>query len=295
MIKKNSGLKFNIRKNEKSDWIIIQEVLIKKDYTQNNFKVRKNDVVIDIGAHIGAFSIFAAKTAKNGNVYSYEPFPENFRLLQENCRLNKVKNVRLFRLAVAGSKKRAPLFIGEKKYANGLFRRSKSDKKIIVNCTTITEIFENNQINTCNFLKIDCEGGEYEILLNTPEDYLHKIEKIAFEYHDSLTKKRLLKKLIKYLGGAGFKLRIIQVVGTRGIIYAENKHPKTFSGSLSIKISNSLAALKVFKFPKNYLLRADRAIGNIGIFIKKLNPRLYFILRSPVALIKLVIKADSSM
>lgn len=74
MIRIINGLKFKIRELEKSDFDIVQGVLIKKEYTQDNFKINKNDTVIDIGAHIGTFSIYAARAAKNVTVYSYEHF-----------------------------------------------------------------------------------------------------------------------------------------------------------------------------------------------------------------------------
>ncbi len=284
MIQKIDGFKFKIRKNDSSDLEVIREILIEKEYSQGNFKIKENDTVIDIGAHIGIFSIFAAKAAKNGKVYAYEPFPENFKLLKENCGLNNVKNIFSFKQAVSGTQNNARLYLNKCNCGHSFYGKSK--KHINVNCTTMEEIFESNKINFCDFLKIDCEGGEYEILLNTPERYLHRTDMIALEYHDSLSKKRLLKKLINYLGKMGFKIKIVHIIGTRGILYAKNNHPRNFIEKITIKISNCFEAHKLFKFPRHFLLEVDQNIGKAGIFIKKYSPKTYSILRIPIKLIK---------
>ena len=66
----------------------INSIYIRKEYDRYIDKIRDNAIVIDIGAHIGVFSIYAQRLAKNVTVYSYEPFDESFRLLQENIRIN---------------------------------------------------------------------------------------------------------------------------------------------------------------------------------------------------------------
>ena len=87
------GIKFKIRKNTKkvTDLDMIDDVWKRKDYSLPGFTIKKNNLVIDIGAHIGTFTVYAAKRAKNGLVFSYEPEKENFELLKQNIILNNLK------------------------------------------------------------------------------------------------------------------------------------------------------------------------------------------------------------
>ncbi|CEG12660.1 hypothetical protein MSIBF_A260005 [groundwater metagenome] len=58
------------------------EIYRDKTYTKF-FDIYENDVVVDIGAHIGAFSVYAGKKTSKGKVYSFEPCPENFEMLKK--------------------------------------------------------------------------------------------------------------------------------------------------------------------------------------------------------------------
>ena len=64
------------------------------------FNIIADDIVIDIGAHLGFFTIKVAKAAINGTVYALEPFSVHYRLLEENIVSNKIKNVRLYNQAI---------------------------------------------------------------------------------------------------------------------------------------------------------------------------------------------------
>ena len=66
-----------------------------------DFSLKNNDIVIDIGAHIGSFSIPLARDHKNIIVYGYEPNPFNFRYYTKNVDLNNFKNrVKVFQEAI---------------------------------------------------------------------------------------------------------------------------------------------------------------------------------------------------
>ncbi len=69
------------------------------------------------------------------------------------------------------------------KFASGEIRDS-----VEVNCSTLSEILERNMVRKCAVLKLDCEGEEYSILLNAPDEITSRIAKIVGEYHDGLTR-----------------------------------------------------------------------------------------------------------
>lgn len=149
----------------------LKETLIDKQYEQYQ-KIKKNDLVFDIGAAIGDFSISASKMAKK--VIVYECDAERLMLMKKNIRLNESQNV----------------LINHEK--------AQSLNKII------------DGFSKVDFLKIDCEGCEYQIFQNASQETLNKIKYLAMEAHlfDSKMKKNFVK-LSKKLMNSGFQLKIV--------------------------------------------------------------------------------------
>ena len=97
---------------------------------------------------------------------------------------------------------------------------SESLKTITVKSISLQRIFDDNQIKNCNFLKLDCEGTEYEILENLPISYFNKIEKIIIEYHMADTHPELLSKLKKLLISQNYNIEIKKLFSDIGFLYA---------------------------------------------------------------------------
>ena len=97
---------------------------------------------------------------------------------------------------------------------------SESSENIIVNSTTLMKIFDKNNIKKCNFLKLDCEGAEYEIIEKLPSKYFEMIEKIVIEYHMFDLHPELLEKLKNKLLENNFKLETKMLFSDIGFLYA---------------------------------------------------------------------------
>jgi len=208
------GSRFEIR-TKTNDFGIINEVYIVKEYHKLLNFIKKDSVVIDIGGQIGVFSIFASRIAKEGKILSFEPFVENYEMLQKNIKLNGLTNVKLFKLGVAGKSGRRELVISKENTGGHSFYET-NGKKVEVETITLEDVFKKNKISKCDFLKMDCEGAEFEILLNTPKNILKKINSIAMEYHEEAGSVLELKK---FLEKSGFSVELKKDVGT-GMIYA---------------------------------------------------------------------------
>lgn len=143
LIRVSGNLKFYV--NNFMDIWTLKEVILDRQYERLK-AVKNNDVVIDIGAGIGDFSILSSKKASK--VYAYEMDKNRVDLMRKNLRLNNCGNVEL----------------------NGQAR-------------SLDDIFIQKRIKYCDFLKIDCEGCEYTIFGNTDKKYLNKIGFIAMEAH----------------------------------------------------------------------------------------------------------------
>lgn len=127
---------------------------VKKEY--NFSDILKTDLVLDIGADIGAFTLLAAKMAKG--VCAVEPLYDDY--LKENIRLNDLENVYVFNLGIDAEAKQRIICFGERK------------KKVC--CTPLSHILD--LIGGCDFMKIDCEGCEWSVTINDLKRIRRRIE-----------------------------------------------------------------------------------------------------------------------
>lgn len=185
---------------------LINEIWIHKNYTKY-FDIKPKDVVVDVGGHIGIFSIFAAHKAKKGRVYSFEPVIWNMHQLAINTKINNIENITIFPYAVYDKLTKLKMSLSDDNRFNSIDSPLTNKESVTVKTLTLEKFFENTKEKKINFLKMDCEGAEYKILLNLPREILNKIEKIAMEYH--LFKEEdeeNFKKLLKFLGQRGYDL-----------------------------------------------------------------------------------------
>ena len=188
-----------------TDLMTLTNVWMINEYDIEDFEINVNDTVIDIGAHIGLFSLLVSQRCKTGKILSFEPVRENFDLLVSNLKLNHIENVLPFNMAVSKNLDKLNLFLNDDQSAHSIF--PKSSESISVESTSLQKIFEENKISSCKLLKLDCEGAEYEIIDSLPSEYLNKIQNIVMEYHSADTKPELVKNLIQKIKNAGFKIK----------------------------------------------------------------------------------------
>lgn len=224
----NSKTKFQVRTNT-SDKFFLWEVWKTNSYITEDFNIKKDDVIVDIGANIGAFSILAARKASDGRVFAYEPNKKNYNLLLKNKSLNNLRNLLVLNLAVAGKKGHADLFISKLNYGAHSICSADSKKSVKVKSIGLRDIFAMNNLKRINYLKIDAEGAEYDILLNTPAEIIRKVDKIVLEYHDYLNHNHDYKDLKEYLEGNGFKVEtgknfLIRKIFLTGMIKARREN-----------------------------------------------------------------------
>jgi phthiocerol/phenolphthiocerol synthesis type-I polyketide synthase E len=101
VLKLRNGLQIKLRTNS-TDIQAFVNVWLQREYAKEKFEIHQSDTIIDVGGHVGLFSVYAAYLCKSGVVFSFEPDGENFRLLEENIALNKLENIKSFNLAVSG-------------------------------------------------------------------------------------------------------------------------------------------------------------------------------------------------
>jgi FkbM family methyltransferase len=168
--------------------------------------------VIDIGANVGCFTLFAASALGCDRVIAFEPDPGNFRKLEENALLNPDRKIFAVRKAV-GRDSGDAVFFSDVKASFPLGGTLVSDrgkqrgyKTIHVQCTSLADIFSEYGISRCPLLKLDCEGAEFDILETADPALLKRIDQIAMEVHDMPG--RTKKGLVERLNSGGFDSRI---------------------------------------------------------------------------------------
>ena len=166
---------------------------IKENFVDEQFKLLnvKNRVVVDIGANVGDTAIyFALKDAKQ--VYAFEPYPYSYNLAKKNIGLNKLNDkITILNEGCGGINKWIIIDGSFKNNAGSELRSFKNGVRIRV--TTLSNIVTRYKIQN-SILKIDCEGCEYGLVLNSPINALNKFNQIMIEYHYGY--KNLEKKLV---------------------------------------------------------------------------------------------------
>ena len=123
----------------------------------------KGDVFIDVGAHIGKYTVIAAKlVGNNGSVIAIEPHPYNFKTLLYNIRLNKLNNVIPLNIAAWDSETMADLYIG--KSSGGHSFKTLSGSKIRVYARPLDNVIDELKLSKVDLIKVDVEGAEAEVL-----------------------------------------------------------------------------------------------------------------------------------
>jgi FkbM family methyltransferase len=142
-------------------------------------------VIIDIGGNIGVFSLFALVTIPSSSIWTFEPEPQNFKCLERNIALNGMAGrCTPVNTAVCGTRGERSLYLtGANSGTNSMCIAGTSGSHIQVPCITLEDIFLTFGISLCTLLKIDCEGAEYEILMNTPPHIFKRIKRIVLEWH----------------------------------------------------------------------------------------------------------------
>lgn len=204
----------------------VKETCLDRVYEQGGVGVEDGWTVLDAGAGLGDFAVSVARQRPRCEVLAFEPWPEAYAVLAENVASNGVSNVRAFPEAVAGRAGR--LLLANPTGRSGRQRSTESIREpgagVEAAAITLAEAVGRSRGGRCDFLKLDCEGAEYDILLSADADTLARIRHIAMEYHDAVTP-HTHEELVAHFERNGFAVRLAgsPVWRDLGFLYAGNR------------------------------------------------------------------------
>jgi FkbM family methyltransferase len=178
--------------NDPADIVTAVVVFARYDYGD----IAPGSRVVDVGANIGTFALYAAKCGA-ASVVAYEPSAESFACLERNIRENGLeRTVTIHRLAVASKERQSVLFPRRSSVMNMMLAAGEAGGTDEVATTTLDAIVRSH--GRVDFVKLDCEGAEYEILFGAEPETLRAISILRLEYHQG---RRL--ELVEHVGRLG--------------------------------------------------------------------------------------------
>jgi FkbM family methyltransferase len=161
--------------------------------------------IIDVGANTGLFAVRMKQLYPRARVHCYEPLPANFVRLQATVAQSGLRDCRLFNSGVAGSARKAPLFVHPTNIGGHsiLASQAPGQQKVEIDLLSMTTALDRLGGRPCSLLKLDCEGAEYEILKSLDAVTAQRIEKIVFEATPGLYE---LAELSGHLESLGYRV-----------------------------------------------------------------------------------------
>lgn len=194
---------------EDAYWIAVKDILLNREYeylTEFHVENLKGFTVIDVGAHVGLYSLIVSGYARK--VISIEPHPINFRLLEVNRILNGLENVETLNVTVVGQKsvKYADLYEADHSGGHSIIRKKTSSRLYQVPATTLSEITEHHVRGAGDkvLIKMDIEGAEFDVFKSLDRNLLSSVERLVMEVH---LKYGSLDVVVDRLRSTGFNVR----------------------------------------------------------------------------------------
>lgn len=172
---------------------------IEGPYEKSGVKLEKGDFVVDAGASIGLFSVFAGrKIGESGKVFYFEPVSKSRNILKENLYLNNIIDTEIFPYALGESDEKLILSLTKNSShggASGYFK--KGGKRIQVRQTTLDKFVKEYNISKLDFIKVDIEGMERNLLAGAKETIKKFKPKIAICIYHLPDDPEVLGRIIK--------------------------------------------------------------------------------------------------
>jgi FkbM family methyltransferase len=183
--------------------------VINETWTENVYRIHQGQffgagVFVDVGANIGAVSLFVDSFNKNRDdnnkikVYAVEPEPNNLHLLNQNIQNNPTENITVVSNAIWHEE--AMVSISNRGGNSSIVDLEEDSSEVLA--ITLETLFSTYNIEEVDVMKIDIEGAEFDLIINTPAQTLAKINRLVLEFDKSFDGRfgKMIEKLSKQFG-----------------------------------------------------------------------------------------------
>ena len=202
-------------------YCVFNEITTHNVYNNEYVSVEKNDLVIDIGFNYGLFSMTSLRYQPK-RIIAFEPNP---KLVKTFKGYFKESMIELHQKAVSNKNGHAIFYENLDPGMSTIFEDinnvSQGDS-YDVEVINFNDFIISNNVETIDYLKVDCEGAEYDIFGSIPDNYLkNNIRKVAIEFHHKLSDIKV-QDLIERLKRNGFNIELVYEENSNiGLIYGK--------------------------------------------------------------------------
>lgn len=157
--------------------------------------ISTNSIVFDIGAHVGYYTLLSSTlVGPGGKVYAFEPLPRNIAFIKRHILMNLVTNVDVVEAAVS-EKTGSTFFVEGEESPMG---QISSEGYLQVKTVSLDELVSTGKVEFPDYMKIDVEGAEYDVLLGARRIIREKLPKIFLATHGQELKEKCCQMLLDW-------------------------------------------------------------------------------------------------
>jgi FkbM family methyltransferase len=191
------------------------------NFSSANYEPGPRDTILDVGAHIGTFAMLAASKVPQGRVFAIEASRESFDLLCINRAMNGLSNIEVAHLALSDGAGVATLYLDPAGNWGNSITATMSRRSERVPTESLDGFMGARGIERIDFIKFNCEGAEFPVLMSASTETLARIKRMLVLYHCNLARGHDLDALKSRLRGAGFLLETTATSVDGGCIVAK--------------------------------------------------------------------------
>lgn len=171
----------------------------------------ENPVIIDIGANIGMFSLMSFFRYPKAKIFAFEPHPMNFNRLSYYKEQYAEFDFQIYQQAVNNTNDPIVLYSADFNEYNTRSSNYEYDfhqEKVEVKSVMLQDVVKQHNLTTIDFMKLDCEGAEFNILYALDDEMLNKINLLSIETHRVDAPGHNTKALNEFLTSKGFNTKV---------------------------------------------------------------------------------------
>lgn len=192
----------------------LKEIFLDEIYKFSSEKI--DPVIIDCGSNIGLSIIYFKTLFPKAKIYGFEPDVEIYKKLNSNLLQFGYSDIEIFPKAIWIDE--SPLYFKRTGSVGGHIVDGKVGRGIMIRTKRLKDLLKED----IDFLKIDIEGAEYDVIIDCWEN-LSNVKNIFIEYHSFHEKEQMIGEVLQILKKAGFKLYLKEAWKNMNLPYIEKK------------------------------------------------------------------------